>query len=144
MPPADVNDGRKVTVHYTGTLEDGTKFSSTPESEPLQFTVGQGEVISGLENVVRTMKKGDRKQATVPPESAFGPRRQELVASVPKDKIPDHFELNVGDNVQVSTSDGGKRTATVADINDSGVMLDANHPLAGRDLVFDVTLVDIA
>jgi FKBP-type peptidyl-prolyl cis-trans isomerase 2 len=130
------NSGDTVRVHYTGSLDNGEVFDSSNGREPLQFQVGSGEVISGFDDAVRGLQPGEQRQVRIEPESAYGERRDDLVVQVPAEHAPD--DLHVGDVVQV-----GDTRATVVAVDPSGVVIDANHPLAGQALNFDVQVVDV-
>jgi len=135
--------GDTVQVHYTGRLEDGTVFDSSDGGDALQFTIGAGEVIPGFEDAIVGMNQGDEKTETIAPERAYGLHRGELVFAVGKDQIPEGMEIEVGDVLRVGFGDGETGAVRVAEIGDSTITLDANHPLAGKSLVFDLQLVGI-
>jgi FKBP-type peptidyl-prolyl cis-trans isomerase 2 len=135
--------GDTVRVHYTGKLEDGSIFDSSQEREPLEFTIGSGQVIPGFEAAVTGMATGESKSTTIPPEEAYGPRRQEMVAVVDREQLPDDLEVNVGQRLQVQQPDGRQIVVSVADIAEKTVTLDANHELAGKTLTFDLELVEV-
>lgn len=136
--------GDTVRVHYRGRLEDGLEFYASFDSEPLQFTIGTGQVLEGFEEAVVGMKPGDSKTTDVPAEKAFGPYREDMVAVVNKDQFQDWgLEPDVGESVRVRQSDGSAIDLTVTDVTDSEVTIDANHPLAGQDLTFEIELIDI-
>ena len=135
--------GDTVQVHYTGRLEDGTVFDTSDGSDPLEFTVGAGEVIPGFEDAVVGMNAGEQKTETITPERAYGPHRDELVFAVGKDQIPDGMVIEVGDVLRIGFGDGETGSVRVAEVGDSTITLDANHPLAGMSLVFDLQLVGI-
>jgi peptidylprolyl isomerase len=130
-------------VHYTGRLDDGRVFDSSKEREPLELTVGQGRVIPGVEEAIVQMEPGEERAVTVPADRAFGPRRPELMLSVDRTEIPEHIQPTVGQTLQVQHQDGQVAEVRVAEVSDSQVTLDANHPLAGHDLTFDLELVEI-
>ena len=135
--------GDTVRLHYTGTLEDGTTFDSSAGRDPLQFTVGSGESIPGLDREIAGMAVGDTKQVTVAPEDAYGahdPARQQVV---PRDQIPDNIPTEPGTQLQLQTPDGQAVPVVVTGRTETEVTLDANHPLAGKALIFDVELVEI-
>lgn len=140
---AKAGSGDTVKVDYTGRLDDGTVFDSSEGREPLQFMLGSGQVIPGFDQGVEGMEVGEEKTITIPSEEAYGPRREDLIAEIEKDSFPPDLELSVGDMLHLQQPDGQAIAATVADINDGSVTLDANHPLAGQDLTFDVKLVEI-
>ena len=135
--------GDTVRVHYTGKLEDGSIFDSSQEREPLEFTIGSGQVIPGFEAAVTGMATGESKSTTIPPEEAYGPRRQEMLAVVDREQLPDDLEVNVGQRLQVQQPDGRQIVVSVADIAEKTVTLDANHELAGKTLTFDLELVEV-
>ena len=134
--------GDTVRVHYTGRLEDGNVFDSSQGREPLEFTLGSGQVIPGFDEAVTGMAPGDERTVTIPSDQAYGPRRDEMMVRVERDQFPDNMEPEVGQQLQVSQG-GQVAVVTVAGISDEGVTLDANHPLAGKDLIFDLQLVEI-
>lgn len=136
-------DGDTVKVHYTGKLEDGTVFDSSVERDPLQFTIGDGQIITGFEQAVIGMNPGDSKTAKIPADDAYGQRREEMVAQVDRDQFPEHVRPKVGQHLQIRQPGGQSVIVRVTDISESSITLDANHPLAGKDLVFDIQLVEI-
>lgn len=135
--------GDTVHVHYKGTLDDGSVFDSSEGSDPISFTIGKGDVIPGFENALEGMKLGDRKTARMEPAEAYGDRREDLVFSVPKTEVPDVAEIEVGHMLQVGFPDGGSSVVTVTAVEDDALVLDANHPLAGQALTFELELVRI-
>ena len=136
--------GDTVRVHYTGSFEDGTVFDSSRGHEPLEFTIGEGQVICGFEDAVVGMAEGDTKRETIAPKQGYGERHDELVFTVPRDQVPPGTTLDVGDMVQIGFPDGRTAAVQVAKVSDEALTLDANHPLAGRTLLFDLELVKIA
>ncbi len=141
---AQAKSGDKVEVHYTGRLTDGTVFDSSEGRAPLQFTVGEGQVIPGFEQAVIAMSVGDKKTVEIPADQAYGPAQNELVMPVPRDQFPPEIVPEVGQKLQVGHPSGQTLVVTVTDVKDDIVTLDANPPLAGKDLVFDIELVAIA
>jgi peptidylprolyl isomerase len=139
----DVKPGDTVRIHYTGTLSDGTTFDSSQGREPLQFTVGSGQIIPGLDRAIPGMNVGETKTVTVPAAEAYGDRNPDGVQSVPRAQVPDHIPLDPGTQLQVQTGDGRTLPVTVTEVTAEVVVLDANHPLAGKDLTFEVELVEI-
>jgi peptidylprolyl isomerase len=135
--------GDTVTVQYTGTLEDGTVFDSSQNREPLTFTIGSGDLIPGFEKAVVGMEPGQTRTATFAPDEAYGERSDELVFSIPRDQLPDEVDPEVGDRLEAKDPDGNRFTVSVAALDGDTVTLDANHPLAGRDLTFEIELVEI-
>jgi len=142
MPEA--KPGNTVKVHYTGTLTDGTKFDSSRGQEPLEFTLGQDEMIGGFEQAVVGMSLGENKTVTIPSDDAYGERNESMVQQVPRSAIPPEIELAPGMMLQAQGPDGETLRFTVADFDEESVTVDGNHPLAGRDLVFELELVEIA
>ena len=139
----EAKNGDTVKVHYTGKLDDGTIFDSSFDRDPLEFTIGAGRLIPGFEQAVIGMVPDESKTVTVPSDQAYGPRREDLVMELGPDKIPDDMALERGQQVQVRQEDGRIFPVMVTEISDSGVTLDANHPLAGQDLTFELLLVEI-
>lgn len=136
--------GSTVLLHYTGTLEDGTEFDSSRGGDPLQFTVGGGEVIPGFEEAVVGMAPGETKTFTIPADEAYGPRRDDLVMQVARDQFPPEIDFAVGQQYPVEVNEGQVVLVTVAALDSETVTLDANHPLAGKDLTFAVEVVTVA
>ncbi len=136
--------GSTVSIHYTGTLADGTTFDSSEGRDPLTFDMGAGQVIPGLEQAVDGMSEGETKTVTVPAEKAYGARSDGALQQVPRANIPDHIPLDLGTRLQLQTPDGQAMPVSVVEVTEQHVTLDANHPLAGRDLTFAVELVKVA
>lgn len=135
--------GDRVQVHYTGRFSDGNVFDSSAGMAPLEFTLGEGKVIPGFEKAVIGMKSGEKKTVTIPAAEAYGPHRDQLVIEVPLSRFPDDIKPAVGLELESPQKDGSVIVATITKITDSAVYLDANHPLAGKDLTFDLELVKI-
>lgn len=135
--------GDTVQVHYTGTLEDGSQFDSSVGSDPLQFTIGTSQVIPGFENGVTGMVVGDKKTVTLPSDEAYGPVREDLVQKVEKSELPEDIDLKMGLVLQSQQPDGIVVNLVVTELDDTSVTLDANPPLAGKTLIFDIELVSI-
>ena len=135
--------GQTVKVHYTGTLEDGSEFDSSKGRDPLEFTLGAGQVIAGFDEAVTGMKVGDSKTVNIPSDEAYGPHHADLVHSVNRDQIPEEIDLFVGARLQASGPEGPVNLM-VTEVGDKTVAMDANHPLAGKDLTFALELVDIS
>ncbi|MBD2430512.1 MULTISPECIES: FKBP-type peptidyl-prolyl cis-trans isomerase [Fischerella] len=135
--------GDTVKVHYTGKLDDGTVFDTSVEREPLQFSIGEGLVIPGFEQAVVGMTPGESKRTNIPADEAYGPYRPELVMVVDKERIPTDVSVEVGQMLQISQSNGQAIPVVVTEVSDSQITLDANHPLAGQELIFDIQLVQI-
>ena len=140
---AQAKDGDTVKVHYTGKLEDGTVFDTSIERDPLQFTIGEGQLIPGFEQAVVGMSPGESKTVEIPADEAYGPYREEMVLVVDRDQLPPDLQPEVGQQLQMRQEDGQIILVTVIDVSESSVTLDANHPLAGQDLTFDIQLVEI-
>jgi FKBP-type peptidyl-prolyl cis-trans isomerase 2 len=136
--------GDTVQVHYRGTLDDGTEFDSSEGAEPIVFTLGAGEVIPGFETAIEGMTAGEKKTERIEAADAYGERRDELVFSVPQDQMPEGgSDIEVGDMLRVGFPDGSSAEVQVAAVEEGSVTLDANHPLAGRNLTFELELVSI-
>ncbi len=139
----NLKDGDTAKVHYTGKLEDGRVFDTSKEREPLEFTVGEGSIIPGFEEGVVGMEIGETRSLEVPPEAAYGPRREELVFNIPSDHFPEHITPEIGMQLQIKQQDGTPFAAVITDMEEEEVTLDANHPLAGQTLYFEVELLEI-
>lgn len=140
---AQAKIGDTVKVHYTGKLDDGTIFDSSANRDPLQFTIGESRIIPGFEQAVIGMNPGESKTTKIPADKAYGPRHKEMVVVVGREQIPADLEPEVGQQLQIRQPDGRAIVVTVTDVSNSSVTLDANHPLAGKDLTFDIQLVEI-
>ena len=140
---SQVKSGDKIKVHYTGKLEDGEGFDSSREREPLEFTVGAGNVIPGFDTGVIGMAAGDQKTVTIEAEQAYGMRRDELMLEVKKDVFPDNITPEVGQQLKMDQPDGQAVDVVVSEMKGEMVTLDANHPLAGKTLIFEIELVTI-
>ena len=139
---ASAKSGDTVRVHYTGKLEDGSVFDSSDGRDPLEFTVGSGQVIPGFDQAVAGMKPGEERQVKIPAAEAYGDRKDDLVIVVERAQLPPDIDPAVGQQLQLS-QEGRAFVVTVADVNEQNITLDANHPLAGEDLVFELQLVEI-
>jgi peptidylprolyl isomerase len=135
--------GDKVKVHYTGTLDDSSVFDSSREREPLEFTIGDGRLIPGFENAIVGMAIGDTKKVRLEPADAYGERRDDLTMEVEKSSFPEDTDPEVGQRYTLQRADGQTINVVIAHIKDDKVGLDANHPLAGKTLTFDLELVSI-
>ncbi len=130
-------------MHYTGTLEDDTVFDSSLERDPLEFTLGAGMVVPGFENLVLGLKEGETAKETIPCAQAYGERRSELQLEVKRADLPANMELSVGMHLRMQSPDGRSASVEVVALSDETVKLDANHPLSGKDLTFEVELVEL-
>ena len=138
-----VKKGDTIRVHYTGKLEDGQEFDSSLKRDPLQFEVGAGSVIKGFENAVVDLKAGDKKTVTIAPEEAYGERDENLLIEMPKKSVPEGMTPEVGMRLQLVNQQGQAVPVVVTEVFDDSLRLDANHPLAGKTLVFDIKVVEI-
>lgn len=141
MPSA--KSGDTVRVHYTGKLEDGTVFDSSADRDPLEFKLGEGQVIPGFEQAIAGMKPGESKTTTIPPEQAYGPRREDMVATIERAQLPDSLDPAVGQQLSVRQESGRQFRVMVTEVSETTVTIDANHRLAGKTLVFDLELVAV-
>ncbi len=141
---SQVQEGSKVKVHYTGKLNDGTVFDTSKEREPLEFTVGEKNVIPGFEQGLVGMEPGQSKTISIGSDDAYGNRVDELVQEVPRSQFPEHITPTIGQRLELKAGEDQKMIVTVTEVGDEKVTLDGNHPLAGKDLVFDVELLEVA
>jgi len=141
---AQAKPGDTVKVHYTGKLADGTVFDSSLNEEPLEFTIGQGQVIPGFEEAVTGMNPGQSKITKITSDKAYGSYREDMVLVVERDRLPAEPQPEVGQQMEMRNPDGTGLVLTVKEVGESNVTLDANHPLAGQDLRFDIQLLEIA
>jgi len=141
---AQAKKGDTVKVHYTGKLEDGTVFDSSENQEPLTFTLGEGKLIPGFEEEVEGMSPGEKKIARIPANKAYGQRIEDAVFEIGLDQLPEDLQPEVGQQLQISQPDGQTFIVSVKEITEKSVKLDANHPLAGKDLTFEIELVEVA
>jgi peptidylprolyl isomerase len=135
--------GDTVRIHYTGKLDDGTEFDSSVGRDPLEFALGTGQVIPGFDAAVEGMAIGDSKSVSIDPNNAYGERHEQLVQDVPKSALPDEIEAAVGMQLQGQGPEGQVTRFTVTAVSEEAITLDANHPLAGQTLNFDIELVEI-
>jgi peptidylprolyl isomerase len=136
--------GSTVKVHYTGTLTDETVFDSSREREPLQFTVGAGQMIPGFDAAVDGMNIGESKKVTIPAAAAYGPVVEEAIFPVPRTDLPAELDPQVGMQLEARQQDGRSQILVITEVRESEVELDGNHPLAGKDLIFDIELVEVS
>jgi peptidylprolyl isomerase len=137
-------NGDTVKIHYTGKLQDGTVFDSSCNREPLQFDIGSGQVIPGFEEAVTGMKVGEKKTAQIPCDKAYGQRDPGMIMVVDRRHVPTDINPEVGQRLEVGSPGGQLLAVTVIEITEENITLDANPPLAGEDLTFDIELVEIA
>jgi len=136
-------NGDTVKVHYTGKFDDGTVFDSSREREPLEFTIGKGQLIKGFEEAVDGLAQGEKATVKIPPEKAYGQRREELVIRIGREQFPPTIEPKEGIMLNIRHPSGGLMEVSIVEVNDSTVTMDANHPLAGKDLTFEIELVEV-
>ncbi len=141
---SQAESGNTVKVHYTGTLADGTRFDTSRGSDPLEVTLGSGSVIAGFEQALLGMRLGESKTVTIVAAEAYGDRLADRVHEVEREKMPDDIDLRVGVILEAVGADGVPLPVQIADLSDTMVTLDFNHPLAGQDLTFELELVEIA
>lgn len=133
----------RVKVHYTGRLDDGTVFDSSRDRETLEFVVGKHSVIAGFENEVEGMSIGETKTVRIPRENAYGTWKEELIVKVPRDKFPPHITPDLGLHLQLTQPGGSILNVLVTEVTEEMIILDANHPFAGKDLTFDIELLEV-
>ena len=138
-----VKKGDTIKVHYHGTLTDGTIFDSSLQREPLEFEVGGGMVIPGFDNGVLGMAVGEKRTINIPADEAYGQKQEEMIMEFPRDRFPEDMTPEIGMQLMMSSQTGQQFPVVVADVREDVVVLDANHPLAGKDLTFDLELVEI-
>lgn len=141
---AQAKNGDIVRVHYTGKLDDGTVFDTSAEREPLQFKIGEGNVIKDFEQAVVGMSPGEAKTVQIPSDRAYGPHHEDMVMVVDRSEFPENLEPKVAQILQVQRQDGEAFVVTVTAVSEDKVTLDGNHPLAGKDLSFDIQLAEIS
>ncbi|MFB6247669.1 MAG: peptidylprolyl isomerase [Salinibacter sp.] len=141
---AQAKEGDEVQVHYTGKLEDGTVFDTSEDGEPLSFTIGENRVIPGFEEAVTGMEPGDSKTTEVEPEEAYGEHRDDMVMEMERDQIPQDVDPEVGQQLQLRLENGQTVPVLITALGEDSVTIDANHPLAGRKLLFDIELLDVS
>ena len=138
-----VKNNDTVQVHYTGKFTNGQIFDSSVDKEPLEFQLGQGQIIPGFENGLIDMKVTEKKTVTIPEGEAYGEVRKDLFQEVPKAELPSEIDPQVGMGLVAKNPDGSERQLRVAEVRNESIVIDANHPLAGQDLVFDLEVVAI-
>lgn len=140
---AQAKKGDRVKVHYNGTLDDGTPFDSSADREPIEFTIGEGMLLPGFELAVEGMEVGNAKNIRIPANEAYGPYFDDLVVEFEKEQFPPDLNPKVGEHLELQQEDGSATVVRIVKITDDKVSLDANHPLAGKDLLFELKLVSI-
>jgi peptidylprolyl isomerase len=138
-----IEKGQKVKIHYTGTLDDGNKFDSSEGREPLEFEIGAGQVIPGFETGVADMAVGDKKSIHIPSEEAYGATREDMVMEFDRAQLPEGLEPEVGMGLQMQGPDGQAVPVQITAVAEETVTIDANHPLAGQNLNFELELVEV-
>lgn len=136
--------GDTVKVHYTGKLGNGDVFDSSKDREPLEFTLGKGQLIPGFEAAVEGRKPGETVTVVIPPKDAYGESDPEMIFTVPRAQVPDNIPLEVGTHLQLSNDKGQQMDVVISEVGPDEVTLDANHPLAGKELTFDIEILDDA
>ena len=140
---AEASSGDTVKVHYKGTLQDGTVFDDSHGDEPIEFTIGDEELIPGFEDAVIGMTPEESKEVTIESDDAYGDRREDLVATIDRDELPDDMDIEEGQHLRMEGQDGQTMIVRVVDLEEDTVTLDGNHPLAGKDLTFNIELLEI-
>lgn len=137
-----IKNGDTITVNYTGKFEDGDVFDSSEGKEPLKFTVGAGQLIKGFDDAVIGMQAGDKKTVTLAPADAYGDHDADMIIDIPKSQIPEDMKLEVGQRLHLRDPQGQPVPAMVAEITEDSIKMDANHPMAGKTLIFDLEVVE--
>jgi len=140
---AQAESGNTVKIHYKCKLDDGTVLRSSTDAEPLEFKIGQEGIIPAFEQAVVGMNPGESKTTTIPSDEAYGPYREELLRTISREALPAGLEPEVGQRLSLTRPGGDGIVVTVVEISESDVTIDANHPLAGHDLTFDIKLIEI-
>jgi peptidylprolyl isomerase len=141
---AQARTGNHVRLNFTGKLDDGTVFATSVNDEPIEFTIGDNEVLPAIEEAVEGMEAGETKSIRIAAEDAFGLRREDLVQEIPRASLPEDMDVEVGQQLWVDELDDEPITVSVVDVSDATVTIDANHPLAGEDLIFDLEVMDVS
>jgi FKBP-type peptidyl-prolyl cis-trans isomerase 2 len=136
-------NGDKVKVHYHGKLRSGETFDSSTGREPLEFTLGSGQVIKGFDEGVKGMQVGDKKTVEIPVDDAYGPKNEDMLIEFPKNQFPEDMNPEAGMQLMMNNGEGQQFPVNIVEVKEESVILDANHPLAGQDLIFDLELVEI-
>jgi len=135
--------GDRVHVHYAGRLDDESVFDTSEGRDPLTFQLGKGQVVPGFDNAVSGMAVGEKKTVTIPAAEAYGPRIDQLTLTAPRENLPPGYDPQVGEMMGLETKDGHQMDVMITHVDESSVKMDGNHPLAGKDLTFDIELVKI-
>jgi len=135
--------GKTVRVHYTGKLKDGTVFDSSENREPLEFVVGEGNIIKGFDEAVQGMEPGTNKSVVIPSEDAYGEKREDMVVDIPIEQVPAEIKPQVGMDLSIQNQEGQPMQVKVVGVDTEKITLDANHTLAGEDLTFDIQLIEV-
>ncbi|MDP9041912.1 MAG: peptidylprolyl isomerase [Bacteroidota bacterium] len=138
-----VQSGNTIKIHYHGRLSDGTTFDTSEGRSPLEFTVGSGSVIKGFDDGVQGMSVGEKKTIEIPFEQAYGPEDPSMIVEFPIDRLPQELEPEIGMQLNMNNEEGQQFPVVITDITEENIVLNANHPLAGKDLIFDLELVEI-
>lgn len=138
-----IKDGDTVSVHYTGTLTSGEVFDSSLEREPLKFTLGMGQLIPGFERAIMGLSVGQKATTNIPSKEAYGEHNSEMVLEVPKNQLPPEIDAQVGMQLQLNQPDGQAIPVQITQIKEEMITIDANHPLAGKNLNFDIEIIEI-
>jgi peptidylprolyl isomerase len=139
----EAKSGNQVKVHYHGRLQDGTTFDSSEGRSPLEFEVGAGQVIKGFDDGVLGMKEGDKKTIHIPVEDAYGEKSEDMVIEFPRDQFPPDMKPEIGMQLNLRGQDGRNFPVVISEVKNEFIVLDGNHPLAGKDLIFDIEMVEI-
>ena len=140
---AEATQGDTVKVHYTGKLESGMVFDSSVDGDPLEFTIGKGQIIPGFEDAVIGRGPGEATTTTIPPEQAYGPYREEMTMQVERSQLPKELEPEVGQRLQSKQENGETLNFAVTEVTEESITLNGNHPLAGKALIFEIELIEI-
>ena len=140
---SQAKSGDTVKIHYTGTLDDGSQFDSSAGREPLEFTLGSGQVIPGFDKAVEGMAVGDTKTVNIPADEAYGPRHDGMIQEVPLSALPDDLEPQVGMGLQARRPDGGILDLTITEVGEEAITVDGNHPLAGQTVYYSVEVREV-
>ncbi|MCF8069669.1 MAG: peptidylprolyl isomerase [Desulfobacterales bacterium] len=138
-----VQNGDTISVHYTGKLENGEVFDSSKGRDPLKFTVGKGMLIKGFDTAVVDMKPGEKKSVSISPDEGYGLSIDDFILAIPKTGFPEDFNFEVGAQLGLPTQDGQTVPAKIVELNDDTITVDANHPLAGKTLIFDIEIAEV-